>query len=88
VAERLSRIYELASSTKQLARFVVFGSFVTSKPQPNDVDVVLLMEREFKLASLTGETALLFQHLEANVLFGAAYSGCGALDPFEMRKQC
>lgn len=41
VADRLSRIYQLAASTRQLARFVVFGSFVTAKGDPNDVDIIL-----------------------------------------------
>lgn len=31
VAERLERVYRLARATGQLARFVVFGSFVTDK---------------------------------------------------------
>jgi response regulator of citrate/malate metabolism len=38
VAQRLERIYNLARSTGRLARFVVFGSFVTAKPDPNDVE--------------------------------------------------
>lgn len=38
VSRRLARIFELASSTRHLSRFIVFGSFVTSKPAPNDVD--------------------------------------------------
>ena len=46
VADRLKRIYHLASSTGQLARFIVFGSFVTSKAEPNDVDIVLLIMEE------------------------------------------
>jgi hypothetical protein len=65
VAERLSRLYELVTSTGQLARFVVFGSFVTAKVEPNDLDVVLIMQDTFDLASVTGEAALAFQHLEA-----------------------
>lgn len=36
VAARLKRVYELVSSTGHLARFVVFGSFVTAKEEPND----------------------------------------------------
>ena len=52
VGDRLNRIYQLAISTGQLARFVVFGSFVTAKSEPNDVDIILLMEDAFDLASL------------------------------------
>ncbi|MGH7169692.1 MAG: DUF6932 family protein [Gemmataceae bacterium] len=72
VAARLSRLYQLAVSTGHLARFVVFGSFVTAKADPNDVDVILLMEDSFDLAAATGEAALVFQHLEAEAHFGAS----------------
>jgi hypothetical protein len=72
VANRLSRLYQLAASTGQLARFVVFGSFVTAKDEPNDVDIVLLMEDTFDLATVTGEAAIVFQHLEADAHFGAS----------------
>src|SRR5947209_1112376 len=71
VADRLKRVYQLAASTGQVARFVVFGSFVTAKDDPNDVDIVMLMEDAFDLASVTGEAALPFQHLEADAHFGA-----------------
>lgn len=37
VADRLRRIYQLAVSTGELARFVIFGSFVTAKTDPNDM---------------------------------------------------
>ena len=72
VAARLTRLYQLALSTGYLARFVVFGSFVTAKADPNDVDVILLMEDSFDLAAVTGEAALLFQHMEADAHFGAS----------------
>jgi hypothetical protein len=72
VAGRLSRIYELAVSTGRLARFVVFGSFVTAKAEPNDVDIVLVMDDAFDLSALKGEAALLFHHLEAEAHFGAS----------------
>src|SRR5215472_8878008 len=47
VTRRLRRIYQLASATGMLQRFVVFGSYVTSKPEPNDVDIVLVMREDF-----------------------------------------
>jgi hypothetical protein len=72
VADRLRRVYQLVVSTGLLARFVVFGSFVTAKEDPNDVDIILLMENTFDLASLTGEAALPFQHMEADAHFGAS----------------
>jgi hypothetical protein len=75
---RLARIYELAASTQHLARFVVFGSFVTAKPEPNDVDVILLMDDAFDLSIMEGEVALLFQHMDASFHFGASIFGQNA----------
>ncbi len=72
VSERLARIYQLASSTGHLARFVVFGSFVTAEEEPGDVDIVLLMEDTFDLSTVGGEAALVFQHMEADAHFGAS----------------
>ena len=72
VADRLSRVHQLVTSTGPLARFVVFGSFVTAKDEPNDVDIILIMEDTFDLASVTGEAALLFQHMEADAHFGVS----------------
>ena len=72
IARRLERIYQVARSTGHLARFVVFGSFITSKLDPNDVDVFLLMEDHFDVSQLVGETRLLFDHRRAQVHFGAS----------------
>jgi hypothetical protein len=71
VGLRLERIYNVAWATGHLARCVVFGSFVTAKPVPNDVDVFLLMEDTFDVAQLTGEARLLFDHTVAQTRFGA-----------------
>ena len=72
VASRLEHIYHTAHSTGFLARFVVYGSFVTQKREPNDVDVFLIMEDSFDLAQVTGESRLLFDHLAAQTHFGAS----------------
>jgi len=58
--------------TGQVARFVVFGSFVTAKSDPADVDVFLLMEDTFDMGQLTGETRVLFDHASAQAHFGAS----------------
>ena len=72
VALRLDRVYQLARATGHLARFVVFGSFVTDKLEPNDVDVFLLMEDSFDTSQLTGDLQLLFDHAAAQDHFGAS----------------
>lgn len=72
MARRLERIYNLAQNTRALARFIIFGSFVTAKPNPNDVDIFMLMEDSFELSQVTGETALIFDHQAAQSKEGAS----------------
>jgi hypothetical protein len=72
VALRLERIYRVSVGTGQLARFVVFGSFVSAKREPADVDVFLLMEDTFDMGQLTGEARVLFDHAAAQAHFGAS----------------
>ena len=72
VAGRLERIHQIARATGHLARFVVFGSFVMDTPEPNDVDVFLLMQDDFDGSQLRGQAALLFDHPAAAAHFGAS----------------
>lgn len=72
VAERLDRIYRLAQSTGKVGRFVVFGSFVTDELYPNDVNIVMLMDDTFDLATVSADVALLFHHADADAYFGAS----------------
>jgi hypothetical protein len=55
-----------------LKRFIVFGSFVTAKPEPEDVDVFLIMHDTFDLSQVTGEARLVFDHPTAQAHFGAS----------------
>ena len=72
VAMRLARVYRLALATGQVGRFIVFGSFVSAKREPNDVDIFLLMNDAFDLNALTAEARLLFDHSAAQAHFGAS----------------
>ena len=72
VATRLKRVYELAAATGALKRFIVFGSFVTEKSDPNDVDVFLVMHDTFDFSQVSGETRLVFDHPVAQAHFGAS----------------
>lgn len=72
VGLRLERIHALARATGHLRRFVVFGSFVTAKEEPNDVDVFFIMEDSFDPALLSRETRGLFDHTAAQAQFGAS----------------
>lgn len=72
LALRLERIHQIALQTGHLARFIVFGSFVTDKADPNDVDVFMIMDDNFDRNALTGQASLLFDHDSAQSHFGCS----------------
>src|SRR6185369_12651550 len=72
VSRRLVRVFELASSTGHLSRFIVFGSFVTAKPSPNDVDIFILMEDSFEVSDVTGAASVVFRQATAQNWLGAS----------------
>lgn len=72
VAQRLERIYSLANQTGEVARFIIFGSFVTTKISPKDVDVFLLMDDTFDVRKVKGEAAIIFNHMPAQNYEGAS----------------
>ncbi len=72
VTTRLRRVYELASGTGKLERFIIFGSYVTAKPDPNDVDIIMIMRDDFRQIECSVEAEPLFDHLRAQQEFGAS----------------
>jgi hypothetical protein len=73
LGQRLARVYEIAANTGHLSRFIVFGSFVSDKPDPNDVDVFMVMDDNFDMTSLTGEPRTLYaDHSAAQNHFGCS----------------
>ncbi len=72
VTARLVHIYELAPATRKLLRFVIFGSYVTEKSAPNDVDIILVMTDTFEVAECDEQTQPLFDYLRAQRVFGAS----------------
>jgi len=72
VTDRLRRVYDLAQRTGAVQRFLVFGSYVTDKPAPNDVDIVLIMQDSFAVADCPEDVKLLFDHEQADQEFGAS----------------
>ncbi len=63
VTARLTSIYELAQRTGKLNRFVIFGSYITAKPDPNDVDIVLVMSDDFAEQDYDPNVFPVFDHL-------------------------
>src|SRR6266566_4746610 len=66
---RLSHIFELARRTGCLKRFVVFGSYITAKPEPNDVDVLIVLDDRFRLEDCPMESRGLFDHAVAQARY-------------------
>ena len=68
----LIHVYELAKRTGCLSRLVIFGSYVTAKMEPNDVDIVLIMDDTFRLENCPIESRGLFDHAVAQARCGAS----------------
>ena len=82
VTTLLLRVLKLAEGTGKLERFVIFGSYVTAKPNPNDVDIILIMRDDFRERECDEETAPVFHHLRAQAELGASVfwtAPCGVL---------
>ncbi len=72
IGMRLERLHELLAGIGHVARIIVFGSFVTDKAEPNDIDLFLVMENSFDVSAVTGEARLMFDHASAQAHFGAS----------------
>ena len=50
---RLKQLVGMASRSGIVDRLLVAGSFVTSKPAPNDIDIVIILSRDVDFGALT-----------------------------------
>src|SRR5262245_41263465 len=72
----------LAKSTGQLARVFLWGSFVTSKEVPNDLDVLLVMDTGFVVEAVPAQAQVVFDHIQARLRFHAdVFWTKASLDP-------
>jgi hypothetical protein len=55
-----------------LERLIIFGSYITTKPNPKDVDIVLVFNDDFDLTACDEETRKLLEHQKAENEFGAS----------------
>lgn len=72
VTATLLRICKLAVETGKLNRLIIFGSYITNKPDPNDVDIILIMRDDFDVTTCSEQTASLFDHNRATAELGAS----------------
>jgi hypothetical protein len=71
LGERLHSLLALAKATGQLARVFLWGSFVTNKEIPNDLDMLLVMTAEFIVEAIPTPAQVLFDHVQARLNFHA-----------------
>jgi predicted nucleotidyltransferase len=71
VGERLRGLLAFAKSTRQLSCVFFWGSFVTSKEVPNDLDVLLVMAVVFTLETLPAYCRVVFDHVQVRLHFHA-----------------
>lgn len=72
VTGRLEYVYELVRRTGKPERFINFGSYVTSKAEPNDVDIILIMRDDFQEQDYTAEVIPVLDHLRAQRELGVS----------------
>jgi predicted nucleotidyltransferase len=72
VSVRLQRIHELAGASGAVERLIIFGSYVTAKPEPNDIDLLLVLREDFQLDEADEAVRLLFDHARATEEYGAS----------------
>ena len=68
--ERFQEWRHAAASTGQLLRVWVYGSFLSDKPGPGDIDVLALMGAGFSLALLPGAVRPFLDPETCETVFG------------------
>ncbi|MCI0695860.1 hypothetical protein L0337_28145 [candidate division KSB1 bacterium] len=63
-------VISLLRATGQVKRVFVFGSFVSEKPNPNDVDFFVVMTADFTTFHLKGRIAEVFQNEACRIRYG------------------
>jgi hypothetical protein len=71
MAQRLQRILALAHGTGQLHRAFVWGSFVTAKPEPADIDLMFVMSADFRSEQCPPSVRQVFDGEAAERVLGA-----------------
>ncbi len=67
----LKNIIELAKSTGKLERVIVWGSFVSNKEFPHDIDLLLIMGNDFDMDANPPEVKRVFDYVQGRISFNA-----------------
>jgi predicted nucleotidyltransferase len=66
---RLQAVLSLAASTGKVRRIFVWGSFVTAKASPKDVDILLIMDEDFETQDVPSAAQEVFDSVRARLLY-------------------
>ena len=66
---RLRALVELAATNGKLSRVFIWGSYVTAKPSPKDIDLLLIMDEDFEVDALAAPAQAVFDSVRAKLLF-------------------
>jgi hypothetical protein len=66
---RLLALLELAATNRKLRRVFIWGSFVTAKPAPRDLDILLIMDEDFEVDGIGAAAQAVFDSVRAKLLF-------------------
>jgi hypothetical protein len=59
----------LAAASGKLRRVFIWGSLVTAKPAPKDLDILLIMDDDFEVDELAAPAQAVFDSLRARLMF-------------------
>jgi hypothetical protein len=68
---RLRTLLELAAINGKLRRVFIWGSFITAKPAPKDLDILLIMDDDFEVDGVAAPARAVFDSVRAKLLFEA-----------------
>jgi hypothetical protein len=68
---RLWALLELAAINGKLRRVFIWGSFVTAKPAPRDLDLLPIMDEDFEVDAVAAPARAVFDSVRAKLLFEA-----------------
>jgi hypothetical protein len=69
LASRLQALIALAATNGRLRRLFIWGSFVTAKQSPRDLDLLLIMDEDFEVDQLAATAQAAFDSVRAKLLF-------------------
>jgi hypothetical protein len=66
----MRKVELVARSTGRVEAIYIFGSFVTAKPAPADLDLFMIMSSDFASETVEGRARLLFDRSRAALVWG------------------